>query len=392
MNWYCLQKKSQQQVETIEKTDIGGIDNPPPIDNSSNHDNNNFEPSRQMIDSIYKWIEEGNAQNISKLLIQTTLSKFEYKIHTNFKIETTPVFPLIIQGHCLLTFDHLLGFESVELSLLMQQIKNMLLQSNLWKYIKIPYESAFKYTQNEAFVEFVTRIIGFYTFDGEIKECAFWSYSESPKYINEIKKNIFNHLKKKFTNLDFDSIQVSFPAKPTCRGSCPENLGFYLSSYNYAEFTANIWKFEQKIEGNNFEKLDIHSQKEIVSYLNGVLESEWEGIYTRENEDIEISYNKRDDDLIIYPDNIVYFKNILEEESLKYLLEENLVNQSNIRSILESIPTELLDVIKHEGIYRVPIDEDNWTVGNVKIILRIREIKLQNNVIFIKILFNGEHL
>jgi hypothetical protein len=70
MNWYCLQKKSQQQVETIEKTDIGGIDNPPPIDNSSNHDNNNFEPSRQMIDSIYKWIEEGNAQNISKLLIQ----------------------------------------------------------------------------------------------------------------------------------------------------------------------------------------------------------------------------------------------------------------------------------------------------------------------------------
>jgi hypothetical protein len=390
MNWYLLRKFSQIQLSLLEekKTDTGSGTLPPlPPDDDGKDDDERFEPDQDMIMRVYKWIQDGHAKDIIKTIIDTVLSKqdFKYSLYPSHNKDIT--YPFIMYGEVNLTFEHTLTEQDVEFSLLLNNMKNTLLHSNLWKYLGIPYEQAFSYTQNEFFTEFILfTIVGSSLFTS-IPQCAFWAYEEAPKYINIIKKTILDIYGKKYPNLDPNSLKIEPGKQPECHGSYfHDQRKIYLRSWNKFSFFVSVWKFEQKTGGTPFEQIDPKAQKSIMGYIDSVLESVYEeiwanGAFENESIDIYISSGKAYEELTfdISPSYVLYSKNINEEESLKEIVEKY---GNKIIEIIGTIPEQLIKMSVQNRVYQFPTDQGQ---EETDLSLSIKGIKLQNNEIIIKI-------
>ena len=389
MNWFLLQKFSQFQSTLLEKekTDTGSGTLPPlPPDDDGKNDDERFEPDQEMTSRVYKWIQEGNAKNIIKTIIDTVLSKQDFQYHLYPSHIKDVSYPFTLYGEINLTFEHILSEQDVEFSLLLNNMKNVLLNSNLWKYLGIPYEQAFRYTQNELFVEFILLTIVSSSLFKFIPQCAFWAYEQAPKYINIIKKTILDLYKNKYPNLDPNSLKVEVGKKPECHGSYFQSKKIYLRSWRIFNFSLSTWKFEQKIDGTPFEQIDPSAQKSIMGYIDSVLESVYDEIYAKSaygNESIDVYVSSgrayEEPTFNVSPSYVIYSKNINEEESLKEIVEQY---GNKIIEIFGTIPQQLVKMSVETRGYEFPTDQGQ---EETDLSLSIKGIKVKDNEIIIKL-------
>jgi hypothetical protein len=398
MNWYKQFRFAQSSQPTAslleqEKTDVGGIDFPP-IDHNDASDSHDFDPDDKIIDGIAKWVSEGKSRKMEQQILYMVMENIEPEVDVSVNIFESIDIPLQVSGSAKLNLKLHLPHQCPMMEIIVQHLKPQIFKSDLWKYIGVPYESAYQYIENGIFIDVVVATIANNAFQNASNECAFWMYENASKYTNSVKQSIINEISRRFKGqADLSQLQISGNKKPTCRGlAFMGDFGCILLPEKDFDFTVPTWTFKQN-NNSAFERLAASTQKSLVYFLQDILSNQYDII--SENNTVDayaiIRGFQNIDDLIIDPDEIT-IKEPINNETLSGLDE----NAESIISGLLSIPGSLLQRISYIGSYEAQAKDSNYKDAryepeeiDIKLILSIQKITIKENMLILKINIEG---
>ena len=284
MNWYKLANGSQSNIGVIDDTSIGNDTPPPPIDNFDG-DDPPFEPDKQFIEKMSKWMQSGGINELCPNLIDNIIENISPVVRS--KCGESNYNRMSIKdgesGRCqaIITFELNDNTNDVMTwNTIVSDIKSKALNSSLWKTLGITYEKASNYLKDGVFEDILLFCIFRFANQLDTNKASFWAYENDKAIIQKMKQERIENDTKK--NLDFSTFSVKRMTNPKAQllfvnntDSNGQYSGFGLKLYIQVDYIYNI-KFKSMTmvnpDGRAFAQLDPVDKEGVITLLNYILE------------------------------------------------------------------------------------------------------------------------
>jgi hypothetical protein len=361
MNWY----KDSQQTNIEDKIDLdignNGSNIEPPDDSDDFNDGSNEEDysSEKWTDGVKNWCKSStHAKSIYDYITKKIL-ELEPKIEVipDFSSKNTP--SPVERFYIEVTFRaiHSIEDNSIEWQTILNTLPEMLIKSDLWKYVGVPYEEAFKHSGDYALISLVATMLILFNNRNNNNQSSFWIFDNISRYSNFIITDVISIAKRFCKNANEKTIEKVKDYKPNSEFVYNRSLdsnsqgSLTIISRKKMGFSLESWTFKQT-DDNEFTKLDPIQQENIALIIDEVVNNIVDSDEVN-NLDIEVDFlseskpstfdspseSPQVNNIYIMPSKDNFLIDLKDSIDIFAVMDNN-----NIYKLLSSIPKDFLSV------------------------------------------------